>query len=65
MDISAIEIGSKGEEAAVAWLRERGYYIVHIATESPRRSRLIQVEKHAAPLVLYCGASHELLSKKL
>ncbi|MBQ8493730.1 MAG: YraN family protein [Alistipes sp.] len=28
MDISTLEIGRDGEEAAVAWLRERGYYIV-------------------------------------
>ena len=27
-DISAIEIGSQGEDAAMAWLRERGYYII-------------------------------------
>lgn len=28
MELTALEIGSKGEDAAVAWLRERGYYIV-------------------------------------
>ena len=28
MDISTIEIGTRGEDAAVAWLRERGYLIV-------------------------------------
>ena len=28
MDISTIEIGKRGEDAAVAWLRERGYLIV-------------------------------------
>lgn len=26
--MTSIEIGAKGEEAATAWLRERGYYIV-------------------------------------
>lgn len=28
MDIRAIDIGAKGEDAAMEWLRERGYYIV-------------------------------------
>ena len=28
MDISTIEIGTRGEDAAVTWLRELGYYIV-------------------------------------
>lgn len=28
MDIRAIDIGAKGEDVAMEWLRERGYYIV-------------------------------------